>query len=203
MKDLPIFPCQDGMASLILSEIPYKREAYILVRSVFGSLDGLLRECAAFCRSAGAERIYAGGEQDFSAYPVYAHIVERSLDKALLPETEAEAVLTTDPEWTELYNRSFHHVHGAKTYRSTPENAYFILEKGQRIGLGQLIDNELAAVASLSPGCGEKSLIALAKELPVDKIRLLCAEENAPATRLYDRLGFSRDRVKRIWYEVG
>ena len=203
MKDLPLFPCQDGMASLILSEIPYKKEAYILVRSVFGSLDGLLRECAAFCRSAGAERIYAGGEQDFSAYPVYAHIVARSLDKATLPQTEAVAVLTTDPQWTALYNDSFRHVHGAKTYRSTPENAYFILEKGQRIGLGQLIDNELAAVASLSPGCGEKSLIALARELPVDKIHLLCAEENAPATRLYDRLGFSRDRVKRIWYEVG
>ena len=28
MKDLPLFPCRDGMASLILSEIPYKKEAY-------------------------------------------------------------------------------------------------------------------------------------------------------------------------------
>ena len=202
MKDLPLFPCADGMASLVLSEIPYRREAYILVRSVYGSLDGLLRDCTAFCRSAGAEQVYAGGEQDFSAYPVYARLVERSLDKAMLPETEAKAVLTTDPEWTELYNRSFRRVHGAKTYRSTPENAYFVLEKGQRIGLGQLMDNELAAVASLSPGCGEKSLIALARELPVETIHLLCAEENAPATRLYDRLGFSRDRVKRIWYRV-
>ena len=86
MKDLPLFPCADGMASLVLSEIPYKREAYILVRSVYGSLDGLLRDCAAFCRSAGAEQVYAGGEQDFSAYPVYAHLVERSLEKEKLPE---------------------------------------------------------------------------------------------------------------------
>lgn len=202
MKDLPLFPCNDGLASLILSEIPYKREAYILVRSVFGSLDGLLRQCAAFCRSAGAEKVYAGGEQDFSAYPVYAHLVERSLEKEKLPETAAVAEKTEDSRWAELYNQRFRHVHGAKTYLVTPENAYFILEQGRHIGLGQLIDGELAAVASLEPGCGEKSLIALARELPGPRIRLLCAEENTPATRLYDRLGFSRDRVKRIWYEV-
>ena len=202
MKDLPLFPCNDGLASLILSEIPYKREAYILVRSVFGSLDGLLRQCAAFCRSAGAEKVYAGGEQDFSAYPVYAHLVERSLEKEKLPETAAVAEKTEDPRWAELYNQRFRHVHGAKTYLVTPENAYFILEQGRYIGLGQLIDGELAAVASLEPGCGEKSLIALARELPGPRIRLLCAEENAPATRLYDRLGFSRNRVKRIWYKV-
>ena len=102
------------------------------------------------------------------------------------------AVQTVSPEDSEL----------AKTYPATPENAYFILEQGQCIGLGQLIDGELAAVASLEPGCGEKSLIALARELPGPRIHLLCAEENTPATRLYDRLGFSRDRVKRIWYKV-
>lgn len=202
MKDIPLFPCNDGLASLILSEIPHKKEAYVLVRSVFGTLQGLLKECAAFCRSAGAEKVYAGGEQDFSCYPVYAHLVERSLDRARLPETGAVAKPTEDPQWAELYNERFRHVHGAKTYLSTPKNAYFVYEGERRIGLGQIIGEELAAVASLKKGCGEKCLIALSRKLPCDRVQLLCAEENLSATRLYDRLGFSRDKVRRIWYAL-
>ena len=42
MTDLPVFTAADGLATLILHEIPAKREAYILVRTVFGALDGLL-----------------------------------------------------------------------------------------------------------------------------------------------------------------
>ena len=67
MTDIPVFTAADGIATLILHEIPARKEGYILVRAVFGSLAGLLRECADFCRGAGAERVYAGGEADFSA----------------------------------------------------------------------------------------------------------------------------------------
>ena len=70
MTDIPVFTAADGIATLILHEIPARKEGYILVRAVFGSLACLLRECADFCRGAGAERVYAGGEADFSAYPV-------------------------------------------------------------------------------------------------------------------------------------
>ena len=203
MKDIPVFPCNDGLASLILREIPYKKVAYVLVRSVFGSLDGLLGQCAAFCRSAGAEKVYAGGDQgDFSPYPVYAHLVERSLDPSALPATTAVAKLTDDPSWAERYNRCFRHVHGAKTYLSTPSDALYIYDGELLIGLGQIIDGELAAVAALEKGRGADCVAALGKRIPDQPIRLLCAEENLPATRLYDRLGFSRDRVKRIWYEL-
>lgn len=203
MKDFPLFPCNNGLASLILCEIPYRKEAYILVRSVFGSLEGLLQECAAFCRSAGAEKVYAGGDQgDFSAYPVYAHLVERSLARSALPATTAVARLTDDPLWAERYNERFRRVHGAKTYLSTPSDAMYIYDKGDLIGLGQIIDGELAAVATLEKGRGADCVAALGKAIPSEEIRLLCAEENRPAVRLYDRLGFSRDRVKRIWYEL-
>ena len=65
MTDIPVFTAADGIATLILHEIPARKEGYILVRAVFGSLAGLLRECADFCRGAGAERVYAGGEADF------------------------------------------------------------------------------------------------------------------------------------------
>ena len=56
MKDIPVFSCPDGIATLILREVPFRGEGYILVRGVFGTLEGLLAECAGFCRAAGAER---------------------------------------------------------------------------------------------------------------------------------------------------
>ena len=60
MKDIPVFSCPEGIATLILREVPFRGEGYILVRGVFGTLEGLLAECAGFCRAAGAERIGLG-----------------------------------------------------------------------------------------------------------------------------------------------
>lgn len=65
MKDIPVFSCPDGIATLILREVPFRGEGYILVRGVFGTLEGLLAECAGFCRAAGAERLFAAGRSGF------------------------------------------------------------------------------------------------------------------------------------------
>lgn len=200
MKDFPLFPCSNGMASLILSEIPYRADAYIFIRAVHGSLSGLLQECGGFCRAAGAENIYVCGEADLSHLPVYARLTERSLPKFRLPASSARAELTDDPQWAELYNQRFRTVHSAKTYLRTPENAYFIYDGDERIGLGQLIDDELAAVATLKKGRGQDCVCALSAKIRQDSIKLLCAEENSPATRLYDRMGFSRDKILRVWH---
>lgn len=75
MKDIPVFSCPDGIATLILREVPFRGEGYILVRGVFGTLEGLLAECAGFCRAAGAERLFAAGEADFSGYPAAIRIL--------------------------------------------------------------------------------------------------------------------------------
>ena len=200
MKDFPLFPCSNGMASLILSEVPYRGDAYIFIRAVHGSLAGLLQECGGFCRAAGAENIYVCGDVDLSHLPVYAHLTERSLPKAKLPQSSARAELTESPEWTELYNTRFRSVHSAKTYLRTPPNAYFIYDGEERIGLGQLIDDELAAVASLQQGRGQDCVCALSAKIEQEAVKLLCAEENFPATRLYDRMGFSRNKILRIWH---
>ncbi len=200
MKDLPLFPCADGMASLILNEIPYRGEAYVLIRSVFGSQERLLRDCGNFCRQAGAQAVYVSGEGDFRQLPVYARLVARSLDKALLPQSRAVAEKTEDPQWAEMYNQRFRQVHAAKTYLKTPPDSYYIVLDGERIGLGQIIDDELAAVASLKMGFGLDCVCALSQRIHQQRVHLLCAEENIPAVRLYDRLGFSRDCTKRLWY---
>ncbi len=202
MKDLPVFPCTDGLASLILCEIPYRGEAYILVRAVYGSLTGLVRECANFCRSAGAKRIYVSGEGDFSPYPVYTRLIDRSIEKAALPATSARAERTERSEWVRLYNERFRSVPCAKTYREVPENACFVYDGEERIGLGLCIEDELAAVASLKRGTGAACVCALAAGIDAPKIHLLCAEENTAAMHLYDRLGFSRDSLRRIWYDA-
>lgn len=202
MKDLPVFPCQDGMASLILSEIPYRQEAYILLRAVYGSLAALVRQCANFCADAGAKRIYVSGEGELSAYPVYARLIDRSIERALLPRVSARTERTDSDEWAALYNERFRAVPCAKTYRKTPENACFIFDGDARIGLGLCIGDELAAVASLERGRGAACVCALAAQMDAGRIRLLCAEENTAAMRLYDRLGFSNDGVRRVWHHA-
>ena len=59
MKDIPFFTTDYGVASLMLAEIPYRQEAYIRVQSVHdGAVEDLIRECMAFCRAAGAEKVY-------------------------------------------------------------------------------------------------------------------------------------------------
>ncbi|MGM9553166.1 MAG: GNAT family N-acetyltransferase [Faecousia sp.] len=202
MKDLPIFPCADGLASLILGEIPYRGEAYILVRAVYGSLRGLVRQCANFCKDAGAKHIYVSGEGDFSVFPVYTHLLDRSIETALLPSTEVRAEPTDSDEWVTLYNERFRSVPCAKTYREAPENARFVYDGETRIGLGLCMEDELAAVASLERGRGADCVLSLVKQIKSPRIKLLCAEENAAAMRLYDRLGFSVDGIRRIWYHA-
>lgn len=70
MKDFPCFATDDGVASLILKEIPYRQEAYIRFQDVQpGRLAPFLEECVSFCRMAGAEKIYAQGHRELARYP--------------------------------------------------------------------------------------------------------------------------------------
>ena len=201
MKDIPIFTATNGMASLILQEIPYRREAFVQVRAVFTRLDALLQECAAFCRMAGAERVFATGSADFSAYRLHARLMEREISADRLPSVEAKAIPTEDGEWLSCYRDAFRHVPAARTLKQM-EHCYWIEEKGERIGLGQIIEGELRAVASLQKGAGVRCVCALAAVSTAPTIRLLCAMENEPAMSLYDRLGFSHGVIKEIWHQI-
>ena len=102
MKDIPVFSCPDGIATLILREVPFRGEGYILVRGVFGTLEGLLAECTGFCRAAGAERLFAAGEADFSGYPVAIRILGRSAPRALMSSTSGRAAMMTPPSALKL-----------------------------------------------------------------------------------------------------
>ena len=100
MKDFPCFATDDGVASLILKEIPYRQEAYIRFQDVQpGRFAPFLQECVSFCRMAGAEKIYAQGHEELSQYPLHAAVyemrgkawVDTKLLENIFPVTEVTA----------------------------------------------------------------------------------------------------------------
>ncbi len=214
MKDIPVFSCPDGIATLILREVPFRGEGYILVRGVFGTLEGLLAECAGFCRAAGAERLFAAGEADFSGYPAAIRILGRSAPReSLLPAPEAVRLVPRHGG-----NGSGL---GAGIQRPLPGRACsgeLQPGGGARAGRGRrgpvdlgrcgahrpgrVRGGELLAVAALQPGAGERCVRALAAQCTGPEVRLTCAEENGRAMRLYDRLGFSHGAEERVWFSI-
>ena len=202
MKDIPLFTVTDGMASLILHEIPFRKEAYVWIRTVYGRIGGLMEECAGFCRAAGAEKVYFSGNADLSAYPVYAKLIYRSANADTLPKTHAIATPTADPSaWLEHYRDRFRAVPAAQSTPSA-EGQYDIFLNGELIGIGQLKEDLILSLASLRPGLGQDCLCALSLQSQSSKLRLLCAEENLPAMKLYDKLGFTVDGTKEVWYSM-
>lgn len=207
MKDIPVFTSEHGVASLILNEIPYRQEAYVIVRGVFGSLTKLLAHCADFCRAAGAQAVFAHA-QDALDYPVHARLMERSVSRRTLPgSTLTLQAVTQDTarQWADAYNRCFRSVVASKP--CTPQEALtslgeasFVCEEGKRIGLGAVRKSQLLAIAAFVPGRGADVLCALTKQMQT--ITLLCAVENVRAMRLYDSLGFSRGDIRKTWYRI-
>ena len=97
MRDFPLFTTEYGVVSLLLKEIPYKQTAYIRIREVQEGFFGEdLKECVAFCRMCGAEKIYATGHETLEGYPLHTAVVqmrtvarvEEEKVKCLFPVTE-------------------------------------------------------------------------------------------------------------------
>lgn len=211
MKDIPIFPTECGVASLILKEIPYRQTAYIRVQDVQpGALDVLVEECAQFCRAAGAERIFwtaenVGGEPDRVVIGMSGTAwVERSKLENLFPVTEA-----TVTQWRDIYNKRMADVDNAATLTAFDEKkivesggAYFVHHEGALLGIGWLDDTKLLAVASVKPGAGERVMHTLMSIVENATMTLEVAGTNERAIRLYERLGFLKVKVIEKWYQL-
>ena len=74
MRDIPMFTTENGIATLVLREIPTKQTAYIHLQSS-QEPERLLSECVDFCRAAGAEKIYATGHACLEKYPLFTTII--------------------------------------------------------------------------------------------------------------------------------
>ena len=105
MRDIPVFTTEYGVASLILSQIPYREEGYIHIQS---SLEPklLLEECVQFLTACGAVRIYATGKDVPQDLPVYTKLIQMQISRDTLPETDAALwpVLSENvAQWAEIY----------------------------------------------------------------------------------------------------
>ena len=212
MRDFPVFTTDSGVSSLILKEIPYKREAYIRLLDV--QPDGLaahLAECIQFCRIAGAERVYAAGS-GLQDYPKGAAILEMrgtanpAADQSacLFPVTEG-----TVSVWREIYNNAMNQVDNAGTLEKRDEKKLlestgvsFVHENGSLLGIGWLEDHKLLAVAATEKGMGKKVLDTLFSACPGETLLLEVASTNEKAIRLYEKLGFVKTRLLTQWHIV-
>lgn len=212
MKDIPIFPTEFGVASLMLGEIPCRQTAYIRVRDAQpGALNDLITECAQFCRAAGAERIFwtAEGVEQEPHSAVYEMRGQAWVDKAklesLFPVTEA-----TVARWREVFNERMASVDHTATLTSIDEKriiesggAYFVHHEGKLLGIGWLEDTKLLAIAATEPGAGERVAHTLMSMVEGASMTLEVASTNVKAIHLYEKLGFLKVREVQRWHQFG
>lgn len=209
MKDIPVFTTEYGIASLSLGQIQSRGEAFIRVQDTRPeNRDALVAECAAFCRGAGAEKVYASvgtGE------PAYSVIEMRGIPQFdgdfvenLFPVTEQ-----TVSRWREIYNSAMKSVHHAR-YLSVFEEerilssggAYFVHRRGELLGIGWVDTQKILAIASCKPGFGFRVAQTLLSTMTDEPVTLEVASTNSGAIRLYQRLGLLKTGEIGRWYEV-
>ena len=211
MKDFPMFTTEYGIASLVLKEVPYRQEAYITIRSS-EEPEALLKECIAFCRMVGAEKIYAKGHPIAEQYPVHTILYEMrgmaepdpKLVESIFPVTEA-----TVGRWRQIYNEKMRNVDCAATQTSQDEKqilssggAYFVHRNGNLLGIGWMDGAQLLAICAAQPGAGRQVLYTLLSTVEGEQVHLEVASTNFRAIRFYESLGFIKTGEKSRWYRV-
>ena len=213
MKDFPVFTTDWGVSSLILREIPYRAEAYIHIQDVQPEgFEEHLKECAAFCRMAGADRVYATGTQLLQAYPEYMSVYEMRGMAWVDPEKMVNLFPVTEQtvgRWRSLMNERLRGVDNAATLTAFDEKkilqsggAYYIHRSGELLGLGWMEDTKLLLVAAVKPGAGETVMHSLMSLVEGADMTIEVASTNDRAIRLYEKLGFMKIREVVKWYKI-
>ena len=211
MKDIPMFTSEYGVASLFLKEIPYRGRAHIKIQSSLEP-DKLLEECISFCRMCGAQWIDAAGHEYLEKYPLITSLslMTRpleglpSMDACLFPMTEA-----TMQKWLDICNERMANIPNAAFMDSKDGkellekgSAYFIHDNGELLGIGVASGDFIDTVIAVKPGAGETVVRSLATILTDDTVRLMVADVNTRAVKLYERLGFVRVKELSRWHLV-
>ena len=211
MKDFPVFSTEFGVASLVLKEVPYRGEAYIIIQDTLQP-EQLLAECISFCRFCGAEKIYARGHAVAESYPVHC-AVRQMRGRARADESKVEHLWPVTEEtvsrWRKLMNERLRDVDNAATLEKKDESdilssngAYFVHSSGELLGAGWLADGELKLLAACKPGAGERVCHTLFSTVPDQQILLSVASTNSKAIRLYEKLGFLTTAELWRWHRV-
>ena len=211
MKDFPMFTTEFGIASLVLKEIPYRGEAYIIIQDT-QQPEQLLQECVSFCRMCGAEKIYARGHKITENYPLHCIVyemrgfarVDESRVEHLWPVTEENIA-----QWREMVNEKMRPVDNSGTLVKKEEQeilnkggAYFVHRGEKLLGVGWLTGNELLLLAACERGAGERVCHTLFSLIPDREVKLDVVSTNERAIRLYEKLGFVRTAELRRWYRI-
>ena len=211
MRDFPVFTTENGVASIVLKEVPYKGIAYITIQNSLSPKE-LLAECVEFAQMAGAQRIYATGHSVLEAYPLFTTVLKmcrsregiRETDCALFPVTEK-----TRAQWQSLYNEKMKPVPNSSTMTDgdmekllARGGGYFVHRDGELLGIGIAFGETVEAVIAAKPGAGESVMLALCSSLYSERILLEVASTNQPALRLYEKLGFFKVAEVSRWYDV-
>lgn len=213
MKDFPVFTTDWGVSSLILREVPYRAEAYIHIQDVQPEgFEEHLKECAGFCRMAGADRVYATGSQLLQAYPEYMSVYEMRGMAWVNPEKMVNLFPVTEQtvgRWRSLMNERLRSVDNAATLTAFDEKkilqsggAYYIHRSGELLGLGWMEDTKLLLVAAVKPGAGETVMHSLMSLVEGADMTIEVASTNDRAIRLYEKLGFMKAREVVKWYKI-
>ena len=211
MKDIPVFTTENGAASLVLREIPYRGIAYITIQSSLAP-EALIDECAEFCTACGAERIVATGHPVLEKYPFQNAVIQRRRPLAGLPDTDAALFPVQErtlKEWLRIYNEGMFCV--ANAAWMTEKDGMQMLQKGDGyfvhrgdtlLGIGKASYDKIGAIVAVQKGAGADVVLALCHALSADTATLEVASNNERAVRLYDRLGFVPTAELARWYRI-
>ena len=210
VRNIPFFTTEFGVASLTLSEIPYKGVAYVRIQDAVEPMK-LIEEAAGFCRAAGASRVFLAGHNAVESFPLYTEVWEMTAIRDALPKSTAEIVPVesdTLEQWRTIYNDRMFDVPLAATMSISEaaeivQNAtgYFIYRDNLLLGIGVAEKSCIKAVISIVPGKGADVLFALNQALDGSHITLEVASANDKAIALYDRLGFTKTGLISVWHE--
>ncbi|MBE6944449.1 MAG: GNAT family N-acetyltransferase [Ruminococcaceae bacterium] len=209
MRDIPLFTTENGVASLILREIPTAQTAYIHIRSS-ETPEELLKECVDFCRAAGAEKIFATGHPSLEKYPHHTTLLTLKGAVDSVGETSLSLFPVTEKTWPDfcrIYNEKMAAVPTANQMRlldreTYEKSSYFVHKEGTLYGIGIAEDDEILSIAACQKGAGREVLAALCQVLTAEVIRLSVAENNIPAMKLYSRCGFLPTNEGIAWYKI-
>ena len=211
MKDIPVFNTENGVASLFLREIPYRKRAHIKLQSTHDP-EALLRECVDFCRLCGAEWIDAAGHAYLEQYPFITAILAMQRPREGLAETDACLFPVTESsvqQWLDIYNERMADIPNAAYMDSADGkellktgDGYFVHREGKLLGIGKAAGDFIDTVISVVPGMGETVALALAGILTEDTVKLMVASENHRAVRLYERMGFVTTKELSRWHKI-
>ena len=211
MKDFPVFTTEYGVASLLLKEVPYKQEAYVVIQAT-EQPEELLKECVSFCRMVGAEKIFVRGHKLAEQYPLHNIIYEMRGEISCDGESVAHLWPVTEEtagQWRSLVNEKLRHIDNAATLEKRDEKeileqggAYFVHNDGELLGAGWIVDGELKLIAAAQPGQGSRVLHTLLSVSEPEQLRLEVASTNARAIRFYEKVGMIKTKEISRWYRV-